>query len=533
MIPFSRLGHQEGPEPMEKREPSRGTYALSRILFLRGLGLVSLIAFFSLWRQILGLVGSEGIAPAQSLLHQVHERIPESAYTDFPTLCWLNCSDGMLTGLCALGVFLAVCLTVGVAQRLVLFLLWMTYLSLVVVGQVFLSYQWDVLLLESLFCSIWFAPAGWWRPRWEVPPPLLARWLIWSLCFKLMFLSGVTKLLSGDETWSEFTALDYHYFTQPIPNPLSWYVHHAPAWFQTTSLWLMYFAELIAPWLVFFGRWGRRVFAVSTMAFMVLIEATGNYGFFNLLTALLAVPLLDDAVLQRIFGRRIGIARCPGHTECPGHGQWRRLVDNAVAGILMGISLLAFADEMVRTARAEKLPVPVVRTMSLLDKGLVRWGKHVLARVRAWRTINGYGLFRVMTTERPEVVIEISDDAKVWTEFELVYKPGDVSRCPPLVAPHMPRLDWQMWFAALDPERHLGWLIPLTLHILQGSPEVAWLTGHPEIVEDPPRFVRLAYYRYEFTAPDERRKGGDWWKRTRLGELTPPIGRRTLDERRQ
>jgi hypothetical protein len=208
---------------------------LTRRLFLRLLGLVYLIAFASLAVQIRGLVGEHGILPAERFLDWVHSNYGAGAYRLLPTLFWLDASDTALLIGAWTGAALGLLLMLGVRPRLLLILLWLLYLSLSVVGQDFLSFQWDALLLETGLLAVLWAPPRF--PRRVSPPPLLlvsepvgpadssgtglvfdgARWLLVFLLFKLMFLSGVTKILSGDPTWQYGTALDFHFETQPLP----------------------------------------------------------------------------------------------------------------------------------------------------------------------------------------------------------------------------------------------------------------------------------------------------------------------------
>ena len=167
---------------------------------------------------------------------------------------WLDASDRALHGLCWGGVALSVLLIAGFLPGPCLALLWVFYLSLTVVGQDFLSFQWDILLLES-------GPAGGAadalgmaaRPASD-EPWRFAVWLFRWLVFRLMFLSGVVKLTSGDPIWLAWTALDYHYQTQPLPTWTSWYVHQMPAWFHRLSVGFMFYAELVAPFFVFGPR---------------------------------------------------------------------------------------------------------------------------------------------------------------------------------------------------------------------------------------------------------------------------------------
>jgi len=511
-------------ESLTAATPS-GNDPLVRSIYVRALGGIHGIAFLSLWVQIHGLVGEQGILPVNSYLRRAGEQLGRETYWRLPTLCWLNAGDGMLTALCAAGTLFAVLLVCGVAPRVVLLGLWIAYLSLCVAGQNFLSFQWDTLLLETTLCSIPYAPRGLWTGRDPSPPLPFARWLLWLLAFKLMFLSGVTKLLSGDETWLHGTALDYHYYTQPIPSWVSWYVHHQPALFHKVSLWAMFVVEVALPFLVFVGRRGRVVFAVSTIVFMAIIEATGNFGFFNLLTAVVCVPLLNDDWLRRWWPGRWPSSALHGPPLV--RPRWRTWLENACCSALLFVSLLATVREMERTPPPGKMPSVVSGTLSVLDRLLLSWGEPlVLNPISSFRTINGYGLFRVMTTRRPEIVIEYSRDGLTWAEYEFCYKPGGIDRAPPIVAPYMPRLDWQMWFAALNPRGNAGWMSSLASCILDGNPQTARLMGVPEIARDPPQYVQFAYYEYKFSAPDEQRRSGNWWVRTRLGELTGPLSKR-------
>jgi len=133
----------------------------------------------------------------------------------------------------------------------VLITLWVLYLSLTVAGQMFLGYQWDTLLLETGFLTVLYAPRGL-RPKLATAPPtpVLARWLIWLLLFRLMFLSGVTKIASGDPSWADWSALTFHYETQPLPLWSGWYLHQMPVWFHGLSAGGMFVVELLLPWAV-------------------------------------------------------------------------------------------------------------------------------------------------------------------------------------------------------------------------------------------------------------------------------------------
>lgn len=497
----------------------------TRRLYVHAFGFVYLIAFLSLWSQVHGLIGQQGILPADDYFKLAQSKLGNDAYRLLPSLCWVASNDVMLHVWCAAGVSLSVLLMAGFAPRLILVSLWAIYLSLSVAGQAFLSFQWDTLLLEMTVCSLLYLPRGW-RVNWlEAAPPLpAARWLLWGLAFKLMFLSGVTKLLSGDTSWSDGTALRFHYYTQPIPNWVSWYAYQMPLAAHQVALLVMFTVEIVLPFLIFAGRIGRVVFGVATILLMLAIEATGNFGFFNLQTIVLCLPLLNDKLLGRVlrFVRPAERAVVPPAIR----RRWRVWVGTAAAVGMLLVSTLTIAREMVRTQQPEKMPQIVVSTLGAAERYVLSWADPaVLQPLAPYRTINGYGLFRVMTTSRPEIVVEISNDGHTWSAYELPYKPGRIDRAPAVVAPHMPRLDWQMWFAGLNPRGNEYWLAAFSKRILQGNPAVARLAGDPKLGRDPPKYVRLAYYEYKFSSADQRHATGAWWSRSHTGYLTGPLTR--------
>ena len=502
-------------------QPSSVTFAGSRWLFLRLLGVVYFIAFVSLAVQITGLVGEHGLLPVGEFLGDVRQRYGASAYYNWPTVVWLSPSDAWLTSLCWIGAATSLLLIAGIVPVATAALLWLMYLSLTVAGQLFLEFQWDSLLLETGVLAILYAPLVW-RDRLgdSVEPPLIVRWTIWLLAFKLTFLSGVTKVLSGDPTWANWTALSYHYETQPIPAWTSWCMYQLPAsvhyWSTAGSL----FIELAVPWLIFlpsrFAR-TRLVACVLMILLQVGIGATGNYGFFNLLTIVLYLALLDDRTLGRLLPTRLRNEQLLARRADV--AIWRVGVSAVAVGIALFSVMTAFR-EMDRTRRVR----------GPFDRGVPQ---AVFAWIAPFNSVNGYGLFRVMTTQRPEIVIEVSSDGAVWKEQEFKWKAGHIMRRPRFVEPHMPRLDWQMWFAALDPLSAQDWLLPLAARLTAGEPAVTRLLG-PNPLEGRPRYVRLAYYQYHFTTSAERAQTGAWWKREFLAYLTQPIQRQanaTTDRR--
>ena len=479
------------------------SFALSRWLFLRLLGVVYLVAFASLAVQLTGLVGEHGLLPAAPFLEWAHSIYGREAYRLLPTLFWFGAGDMALQLVAWAGIALSILLIVGVAPVAVLAALWVLYLSLTVAGQDFLSFQWDALLLETGLLAVLWAPLGWFPRGKETPPSTVVRWLLVFLLFKLMFLSGLTKLLSGDPTWRHLTALDYHFETQPLPTWVGWYAHQQPSIIHRAETAVMFLIELGAPWLLLAPSRLRRLRYVGVSALLLLqtgIALTGNYGFFNMLAVVLCIPVLDDGLFRRVLPVDLV-------AEAPEPRGWRTAIQ-VLAPVLFFLSALSLWAEIAYT-------IPGARGFGRVPG----WATAALGWVAPLRSFNGYGLFRVMTTERPELVVEGSRDGQHWQEYEFRYKPGPVTRAPSFVEPHHPRLDWQMWFAALDPMSNLPLLQALSRHLLAGTPEVVGLLGRNPFPGEPPRFVRFAQYDYRFSTPAERSRTGAWWRRELVGYL--------------
>lgn len=474
------------------------TYFAARRWFLRALGLIFLIAFVSLWVQIDGLIGSNGITPVREFLPAGRAQLGDRALSILPTLCWFNSSDAFLHFLCGGGVILSLLLIVEIAPALSLVGLVVFYLSLTIAGQTFLSFQWDILLLETGFLSIFLAPWRLW-PKRGVDPPIsrAAIFLLKLLFFKLMIMSGVVKLTSGDDSWWDLTALDYHYWSQPLPTVFGWWADQSPEWFKKFSVAFCLVVEIIVPFFIWAPR-RLRLFAAGLLVFLqITIAATGNYCFFNLLTIALCLLLIDDSVIRR---RPAVIDRRYRSTD--------RLPIYAAAVVI--IFTLPLNVRLIYSAFE-----PEAEWSPLLGR--------IYARTEAFRIVNGYGLFRVMTKDRREIVIEGSADGIDWKSYEFKWKPGDVNRAPGWCAPHQPRLDWQMWFAALGSYRQNPWFIQTVVSLLHGKPQVTALFERNPFPQTPPRYVRATLYRYRFTTAQEHRETGAWWNRQELGEYLPSV----------
>lgn len=486
------------------------SYFLTRWVFLRLLGVVYLIAFASLWPQIAGLVGAHGILPAQHFLAAIAQNLGPERYRLFPTLAWLSASDGFLKFLAGGGTVLSLFLIAGVLPGPVLLVLWIFYLSLVAAGQDFMSFQWDILLLEAGFLAIFLAPWSGLARHWRKtviptrPPSKVLIWLLRWLLFRLVFLSGCVKLLSHDPTWRNLTALEYHYETQPLPTPVAWYTFQLPHWFQKCSTAGVFVMELFIPFLIFFPRRLRLIGCGLLILFQILIAITGNFAFFNLLTITLCLLLLDDQFLRRVFPRA--------------------LTRKVFSALIYAKSSAARKISLAALAIVILFGSGVLFLVTIFGGGAIpQTALKVTGWLEPFHIVSSYGLFAVMTTERPEIIIQGSNDGIHWQDYEFKYKPGSLKKSPGWVAPYQPRLDWQMWFAALGNYRTNPWFVNLMIRLLEGSPQVLGLLGKNPFPAVPPRYVRALVYDYRFTSSAERRATGNWWQR-KLEGLYFPVG---------
>jgi predicted DCC family thiol-disulfide oxidoreductase YuxK len=472
------------------REYAPPRYDLVAFLFLRLFGLIYLSAFVSFAVQAQGLIGSHGILPVADLVNTVAGRVGLERFYLMPMVFWWNAGDFAIKAVCWTGAGLSLLLIFNLLPRLCLVLLYVLYLSLLYGGQDFMSFQWDTFLLEAGFLALVLSFA-------TMPGIWLLRWLL----FRFMFMSGVVKLISGDPNWWNLSALSYHFFTQPLPTPLAWYAAHLPPLVLTYATGAMFFVELILPFLIFGPRRLRFLAGFGILLLEGCITITGNYNWFNLQTMLLCLPLFDDAALQRIVPRRM-IRLLPVREGNNGPRKTVRVVVGALAVLTVFCSLVQMDERFGGNP-------PVV-------------AQAVNRAIEPLRIVGSYGLFAVMTAKRDEIVIEGSNDGVEWREYEFWYKPGDVARTPRWNIPHQPRLDWQMWFAALEDPRRLPWFWHFLRRLLESEPTVTALLEKNPFPDKPPLFLRARFYEYTYSAGEEKAKG-IWWDRRPLGLYFPVV----------
>jgi hypothetical protein len=492
------------------------SYHLTRFVVLRWIGAIYLVAFLVSFFQLRGLIGEHGILPAAWFLSDVRQQLGPGAGWRLPTLFWLNHSDNFMLGAAALGGLLSAAVVAGLSNAAVFAVLWLLYLSLIHVGQVFYSFGWEILLLEVGFLAIFLAPPTHFRPLAASPVPVPVIWLLRWLAFRLMFGAGLIKI-RGDACWTDLTCLQFHYETQPNPSPLSWYFHQLPPVFHSGGVLFNHFVELIVPWGVFGPRKVRHVAGALLVAFQVTLILSGNLSFLNWLTIGVCLSCFDDDGFSRLVPARFRAAV-------------ERRLDAARAPVLESKLRRGITWGLVAIVAVLSLN-PVVNMLSTRQA--------MNASFEPFHLVNTYGAFGSVTRERNEIVLEGTDDDVLdehteWKEYEFRCKPGDMARRPCLITPYHYRLDWQMWFAALGDYRSQPWILRLIWELLEGNRTVAGLLERDVFPERPPRYVRARLYRYQFSTD----RGLGWWRRELVGEYLRPLSRedpefRALLERRR
>jgi predicted DCC family thiol-disulfide oxidoreductase YuxK len=474
------------------REHQPPRYTLTSWLFLRAFGLIYLAAFISFGIEALGLIGSHGIIPLPELIDAATHQIGIERYWLLPMLFWLNASDPAIQILCLTGAGFSVLLIFNVLPRLSLIMLYLLYLSLCCAGQSFMSFQWDMLLLETGILAFFLLRSQ-----------ILGIWLLRWLLFRFMFVSGMVKIMSGEPAWQNLSTLSYYFLTEPLPTPLAWFASHLPQTLLATCTAATLFIELVTPFLIFFPRRLRFIAAFSILLLQSTILITGNYNFFNLLTMLLCLSLFDDAALKKIIPEKIS-RLIPQKIYITSRYKITVLITWMFVSLTILLSVVGFNLRFGFTS-------PSVPTIWIYNS------------VAPLRIVNTYGPFSVITKERNEIIIEGSDDSINWREYTFKYKPGDVNRPPLWNIPLQPRLDWQLWFAALDTANNTPWFGRFIQRLLENSPDVIALLESNPFPNKPPLYIRAEFYDYQFTSSEEKAKTGAWWKRELIGFYFPQV----------
>jgi len=473
------------------------SYHLARFAILRLLGVVYAFAFLGLVYQAIPLFGEHGLTPAAVYVERV--QATGMTFADLPSLFWWGVSDTALRAYSIAGLALSIIVVAGFANAPILFVLWVIYGSFVRIGQVWYGYGWEIQLVETGFLAVFLTEPIDPRPFPKSPPPfavvVLLRWLV----FRIFLGAGLIKL-RGDPCWVEATCLDFHFETQPVPNPSSPYFHFAPHAVHVAGVWLNHAAELVAPFFVFGPRAARRVAGAVMIAFQIVLVLSGNLAFLNWLTIVPVIACFDDELLVRLLPSRV-------------RARWRERDFSALAssprriacGVLMALVAILSID-------------PVLNLLS--DR------QSMNRSYTSLELVNTYGAFGSIGQVRDELVIEgTNDDAANpsarWRAYELPCKPGDLRRRPCVLGPYHYRLDWQLWFAAMGSPASEPWSVELVARLLRNDRSTLSLFANDPFPRAPPRFIRIRRFAYRF-API----GADAvWHRQLIEEWLPPLER--------
>ncbi len=514
-------------------DPGAADRLIPRWLFLRALGCIYFSAFFSLVFQIRGLIGPEGILPANEYLRSVAQSLGYSRGLWFaPTLLWLSSSPHMLSALCWVGMAASLLLVVNVWPRGMLFICFVCFVSFVSAAQDFSGYQSDGMLLEAGFIALFFAPPGF-RPGMGAlsPPSRASLFLLQWEWFRIYFESGVAKIIGGDPEWRNYTAMDEYYQNGPLPTWIGWYMQHLPHWFHASTVFATLALELVLVWVLFLPRRWRIVCFFIVTPWQVGVILSANYTFLNYLVLILGFLLLDDRFLLQFLPERWEAKKSfvagdtttsepdktqqaaarPGRSNSHGwkysiRQQMRMLRFSATVVILSWIFYATTAQLMWMFSA---LPLPT----------------EPVAALDPFRIANRYGLFAIMTRGRYEIEFQGSDDGKTWVPYPFRYKPQELNARPGIYAPYQPRFDWNLWFASLGSWRDYP-IVPNTeVRLLSNDKDVLNLFAENPFPQQPPREVRAVIWQYWFTTMSEKRTQGLWWRRQFLGLYAPTIER--------
>lgn len=486
-------------EPSSPRAPD--TYWLTRFAILRLLGVVYAVAFLAAARQILPLIGSHGLTPLDLFWDQVGAALQSrtAGFIRLPSLFWFAHSDAVLQTTAWIGFALACVVVAGYANSLIMAALWLLYMSFVHAGQDWYGYGWEIQLLETGFLAIFLCPLLDGRPFPKRAPPLVILWLFRWLIFRIMVGAALIKL-RGDSCWRDLTALYYHFETQPIPGPFSRWFCFLPHPLLKAGVLFNFLAELIAPWFAFYPRIARRTAGVIMLLFQLTLILSGNLSFLNWLTIVPILACFDDAFWSKLFPRRL--------VQCA-------LTAAAVARPSLGMRRAAWAVAVLITILSLYPVANMISPNQVMNTSF-----------DPLDLVNTYGAFGSVGKVRLNVVFEgtdsaVPDDSALWREYPYRALPVALDKRPVQIAPWQPRLDWQMWFAAMATPSQYPWTLHLVWKLLHNDPgALSLLAGNP-FPGKPPRYVRAVLYTYAFAPPGNPQHL--WWKRQELGLWLPPL----------
>jgi hypothetical protein len=482
-------------------KPYFGDVWITRLLLERGIAAIYFIAFIGVIRQFKPLLGERGLLPVPVYLNRIGFREAPSIF------CW-KYSDRGLDFVAWTGLTVAACAACGLTEAGPVWvsvgawlLLWVLYLSIANVGQSFFGFGWESMLLEAGFFTAFLGPS---RVRPSILPILILRWML----FRTELGAGLIKL-RHDPCWRDLTCLFYHYETQPLPNPLSWYFHRLPRPFHRFSVVFSHFVQVIVPFGLFAPQPIASIASLLIIFHQLWLIISGNYSWLNWLTAVLGVAGFSDRLLAMVIPLTV-----PPLLPRP----------------------LPF-DALIYAVSVATVLLSVNPVLNLFSRNQMMNYSY-----NRFHLVNTYGAFGAVGRERYEIVMEGTSDrvitpATQWKEYGFKAKPGDPMRMPPQIAPYHLRLDWLIWFLpfsvaiagnGIRVRGYDRWFLRFVQKLLTGDPGILRLMGNNPFAEQPPVLIRGLFYRYRYTDWQTKRQTGAWWTRELLGNYLEPISLETL-----
>jgi len=473
-----------------------GDIWLTRLLIQRGMAAIYLVAFTTVIRQFKPLLGENGLLP-------VPDYLQHTTWRESPSIFHWRYSDRLLDTVAFTGLILSICALIGLIDSGPIWLsitawllLYVLYLSIVNVGQRFFGFGWESMLLEAGFFTAFLGPS---HTQPTAIPVLILRWML----FRTEVGAGLIKL-RHDPCWRDLTCLYYHYETQPLPNPLSWYFHQISAPMHRFSALASHFIQVVVPFALFAPQPIASLAGALIIFHQLVLIVSGNYAWLNWLTVVLGLSAFDDRILS---------VAVPLHAP-------------ALIPRPMAFDILLYSLATLTGALSIQPALNLISRSQLMNTSY-----------NPFHLVGAYGAFGQVGRERYEIVIEGTGDrvitpATEWREYGFKAKPGELKRMPPQVAPYHLRLDWLIWFLpfsvvvtgnGIRVPGYSQWFFKFIHKLLIADAGILQLMGKNPFPEDPPTFIRALFYRYRFTTMEEKRQTGAWWNRKLLGVYLPPM----------
>jgi len=477
-------------------------YYLTRFVFLRALGFVYFFAFLSLVKQLIPLLGKNGLTPAKDYLNAIRPNFKNKAiaFWKLPTIFWFYISDNFMRILAWLGLILSFLLMIGFGNVITLFLLWIIYLSFVHIGQVWYGYGWEGQLLETGFVAIFMVPLLNPTPFPNFAPSIAIIWLLLWITFRLHLGSGLIKF-RADPCWRDLTCLNYHFETQPIPNPLSPYWHFLPKQILKLGVLWTHFVQIIIPFFLFVPGLPRIIAGLLLLLFQVQLIFSGNLSFLNVISIVAIIAAFNDNFLANLLPNFIV-----------------EKAEQAAIATAPSINYVAWALFLAVAI----LSIPVI--INLFSRY-----QFMNTSFNQFYLVNTYGAFGSVGRKRYELIIQGTNDEIInaetkWKEYEFKAKPGNIHRRLPIIAPYQPRIDWQIWFAAMQTPGQNPWMFTFIKKLLNNDKNTLSLIANNPFPHKPPKYIRVQHYIYSFAPPRFKAV----WEREFIGPWLPPMSKEDI-----